>query len=142
MGFFGFGSSSKNKDQAYDQKTGSDYSGIYKSPNSSVGSTVLMDIGLKPKTSSYYAEMSGRKAFHAKTMASMGPSNKSDDGPGLSSAASRKQPTAAELAAQRKAEALEKRRVEGAASRKEFEKKKGERVLALRKRYLTLLNLQ
>ncbi|MGB1426234.1 MAG: hypothetical protein ACPG6T_07080 [Paracoccaceae bacterium] len=36
---------------------------------------------------------------------------------------------------------LKKRREEGQAARKKFEKEKGERVSALRKRYMTLLNL-
>lgn len=36
---------------------------------------------------------------------------------------------------------LQKRREEGQVSRKKFEKEKGERVAALRKRYMTLLKL-
>ena len=108
----------------------------------SIGTTISMDLGLQPKNQAYYGAMPGRRAMAAKHAAAMGPSNKSDDGPGLSSAASRaRKLTAAELRAQRKAAELAKRRTEGQAARKEFEKKKGERTLALRKRYMMLLNV-
>ena len=52
-----------------------------------------------------------------------------------------KGPTAAELEAQRKAAALAKRKAEGQKVRKKFEKEKGERRIALRKRYMKLLKL-
>jgi hypothetical protein len=137
MGFFGFGSKSKNTSQAYDKKTGSDYSGIYKSPKSSAGSNFLMDIGVKQKTSTYYSELPSRQA-RSRAAAEAASSNKSD---GPSAASKPRQLTAAELKAQRKAEELARRRTEGAASRKKFEKQKGEKRIAKRKRYMKLLNV-
>lgn len=57
-------------------------------PKNTVGQTIKMDLGLSPKNESYYADLPGRQE-RSRAMVEESLSNKSDDGPGLSSAASR-----------------------------------------------------
>lgn len=96
-----------------------------------------MDTGQMPRTSEYFARLPERQARSQAAMERMMASNDNDD----SSSSATRGPTAAELEAQRKAEALAKRKAEGQAARKKFEKAKGERRIALRKRYMKLLKL-
>ena len=116
-----------------DRRVGGDYAGIYQSPRSRSLSTVrtdfLMDIGKMPRTSEYFARLPERrkksKEMSDQMMKSMS-KNKAPSKP--------KGPSAAEIA-------LAKRKAEGQAARKKFEKEKGERRIALRKRYMKLLKL-
>lgn len=106
-------------------------------PKNTIGQTIKMDLGLAPKNESYYAGLSGRQA-RSRAMAESSSSNKSDGGSG---SAAPKKLTAAELRAQKKAADLARRKTEGQAARKKFEEKKGKSRIALRKRYMKLLNV-
>lgn len=123
-------------DRAYDKKVGSDYSGVWSGSKSGSLSTVkddfLMDIGAKEKTSSYYARLDDRSARSRES----GPSG---DGGGGSRSAPRK--TARQEYEEMRAAALAKMRIEGQERRKKFEKEKGERVAALKKKRAKLLNI-
>lgn len=124
-------------DRAYDKKVGRDYSGVWSGSKSGSLSTVkddfLMDIGAKEKTSSYYARLDDR----ARRSRESGPSNDDDGGGGRS--APRK--TARQEYEEMRAAALAKMRIEGQERRKKFEKEKGERVAALKKKRAKLLNI-
>lgn len=109
----------------------------YKSPLQQTKDDIQMDLGLKPKDADYYARLAERSKKSQDAMEKMMASNDNDD----SSPSKPRGPTAAELEAQRKAAALAKRKAEGQKVRKKFEKEKGERRIALRKRYMKLLKL-
>lgn len=145
MGLFSSWSSGSSSGSSSGYADTSSIAGIQQASGGSFNSTattIAMDLGLQPKNQAYYGAMPGRQAMAAKHAAAMGPSNKSDDGPGLSSAADRpRKLTAAELKAQEKAADLARRKTEGQAARKKFEKKKGESRIALRKRYMMLLKV-
>lgn len=96
---------------------------------------VQMGLGLIPEDSSYRARTERTKLRNKMA------SNKPDYGNDDSSPPRPRQPTEAELRAQRKAAALAERRRLGQVARKKFEKEKGERVAALRKKIATLLNV-
>lgn len=101
---------------------------ISSAPANSVIDTVQMDLGLKPKNAAYYRDLEERSDKSTAMVEQMMASN-NDDSPSKP-----KGPSKAELE-------MQKRRAEGQAARKKFEKEKGERVAALRKRYMTLLKL-
>lgn len=128
-------STSKGSGSAVDKKVGSDYSGVWSGSNSGSLSTVkddfLMDIGAKEKTSSYYARLDDRAARSRES----GPSG---DGGGYRSAPGK---TARQEYEEMRAAALAKMRIEGQKRRKKFEKEKGERVAALKKKRAKLLNI-
>ena len=87
-----------------------------------------MGLGLIPEDSSYRSRTERnilRQRMAARSR------NDNDDSPPPSKP---KGPSAAEIA-------LAKRKAEGQAARKKFEKEKGEKRIALRKRYLKLLKL-
>lgn len=130
-------STSKGSGSAVDKKVGSDYSGVWSGSKSGSLSTVkddfLMDIGAKEKTSSYYARLDDRSARSRES----GPSG--DGGGGGSRSAPRK--TARQEYEEMRAAALAKMRIEGQERRKKFEKEKGERVAALKKKRAKLLNI-
>ena len=110
----------------------------YKTPFQQTKDDILMDLGQKPKDPDYYARLPERKKRSRSGHQKLDYGN--DDSP--SRAAPRpRQPTAAELKAQRKAAELAERKRLGQVARKKFEKEKGERVAALRKKIATLLNL-
>jgi hypothetical protein len=102
----------------------------YKTPFQQTTDDILMDLGQKPKDPDYYARLAKRKEKSQDMMERMTASNDNDD----SSPSKSEGPTKAEIA-------LQKRKAEGQKARKKFEKEKGERVAALRKRYKTLLNV-
>jgi len=101
---------------------------ISSAPANSTFDDIQMDLGIKPKNAAYYRDLEKRKKKSQEMMDNMMASN-DDDAP-----SSPKGPSKAELE-------MQKRRAEGQAARKKFEKEKGERVAALRKRYMTLLKL-
>lgn len=111
---------------------------IASAPTNSVIDDVQMDLGLKPKNAAYYRDLEKRSDRSTAMVEQMMASNDNDSSPSTSKP---KGPTAAELEAQRKAKALAKRKAEGQKARKKFEKEKGERRIALRKRYMKLLKL-
>ena len=90
--------------------------------------TVLMDLGVMPKDAYYYSTAPARQA-KSKAMVDQAMAAAAKDQPSKP-----KGPSKAELE-------MQKRRAEGQAARKKFEKEKGERRIALRKRYLKLLKL-
>lgn len=97
-------------------------------------SDIQMGLGMVPKDQYYYARTAATKARRAV-------SNRTEYGndDSASRAAPRpRQPTAAELKAQRKAAELAERKRLGQIARKKFEKEKGERVA---KKRATLLNI-
>lgn len=96
---------------------------------------VKMGLGLIPEDSSYRARTERTKLRNKMA------SNKPDYGNDDSSPPRPRQPTEAELRAQRKAAALAERKRLGQIARKKFEKEKGERVAALKKKIATLLNV-
>ena len=91
--------------------------------------TVLMDLGVIPKDAYYYSTAPANKKKSQQMADQMMKSMSKDSAPSKP-----KGPSKAELE-------MQKRRAEGQAARKKFEKEKGERVAALRKRYMTLLKL-
>lgn len=97
-------------------------------------SDIQMGLGMVPKDQYYYARTAATKARRAA-------SNRPDYGDDDNSTPAPRKPTEAELRAQRKAAALAERRRLGQIARKKFEKEKGERVAALRKKIATLLNV-
>jgi len=107
----------------------------YKTPFQQTKDDILMDLGQKPKDPDYYARLPERKKR------SSSGHQKLDYGNDDSSPPRPRQPTEAELRAQRKAAALAERKRLGQVARKKFEKEKGERVAALRKKIATLLNV-
>jgi hypothetical protein len=101
----------------------------YKSPFQQTKDDIQMDLGLKPKDADYYARLAERKKKSQDAMKKMMASTSKSSAPSKP-----KGPSAAEIA-------LAKRKAEGQAARKKFEKEKGERRIALRKRYMKLLKL-
>ena len=116
-----------------DRRMGGDYAGIYQSPRSRSLSTVrtdfLMDTGQMPRTSEYFARLPERRRRSQESVERMNRSMSRDSAPSKP-----KGPSEAEIA-------LAKRKAEGQKARKKFEKEKGERRIALRKRYMKLLKL-
>lgn len=110
---------------------------IASAPKNSMMDDIKMDLGIKPKNAAYYRDLEKRSKKSQDAVKKMMASNNNDD----SSPSRPRGPTAAELEAQRKAAALAKRKAEGQKARKKFEKEKGERRIALRKRYMKLLKL-
>lgn len=93
----------------------------------------MMGLGLKEKDYKYEA----RTARNIRLSKEKGGNDYGND----NDSPTPRGPTAAELEAQRKAAALAKRKAEGQKIRKKFEKEKGERRIALRKRYMKLLKV-
>lgn len=91
--------------------------------------TVLMDLGVIPKDAYYYSTAPANKKKSQEMLEQMMKSASKDSAPSKP-----KGPSKAEIA-------LAKRKAEGQAARKKFEKEKGEKRIALRKRYLKLLKL-
>jgi hypothetical protein len=104
---------------------------IASAPKNSMMDDIKMDLGIKPKNAAYYRDLPKRRKRSQEAA-------KISSGGGSSTP---KGPTAAELRAQRKAAALAERKRLGQVARKKFEKEKGERVAALRKKIATLLNV-
>ena len=90
----------------------------------------MMGLGLKEKDYKYEAR-TARNIRLSKERGKSGNDYGNDDAP---SSSAPRGPTAAERA-------LAKRKAEGQKVRKKFEKEKGERRIALRKRYMKLLKL-
>jgi len=109
---------------------------IASAPKNSTMDDIKMDLGIMPKNAAYYRDLPKRSKKSQEAMEKMMASNDKDSSPSKP-----RGPTAEELEAQRKAAALAKRKAEGQKARKKFEKKKGERRIALRKRYMKLLKL-
>ena len=128
--------------EAYAQYAGTRMAspGNYTSSRGPIGtavSDVAMGLGYQTKDASYYARTERTKARRA---VSNRTEYGNDDSPARAAPKPR-QPTAAELKAQRKAAELAERKRLGQIARKKFEKEKGERVAALRKKIATLLNV-
>lgn len=102
---------------------------ISSAPANSTFDDIQMDLGIKPKNAAYYRDLEKRKKKSQQMVEQMMASSDNDSSPSKP-----KGPSKAELE-------MQKRRAEGQAARKKFEKEKGERVAALRKRYMTLLKL-
>ena len=109
---------------------------IASAPKNSMMDDIKMDLGIKPKNAAYYRDLPKRSKKSQEAVEKMMKSSSKDSAPSKP-----KGPTAAELEAQRKAAALAKRKAEGQKVRKKFEKEKGERRIALRKRYMKLLKV-
>lgn len=101
---------------------------------SGIISDVMMGTGLKEKDYKYEARTARTKRLRQSA-------GRTDYGNDDNSTPTPRQPTEAELRAQRKAAALAERKRLGQVARKKFEKEKGERVTALRKKVATLLNV-
>ena len=110
-----------------------------KSPLSTIKDDFLMDIGAIPKDASYYSRLAERNQASQNAMNALIATNSNKDH--ASPASIPREPTAAELEAQRKAAALARRKEEGQTARKEYERKKGTLVLAQRKKYTAMLNV-
>ena len=89
----------------------------------------MMDFGGKPKNEVYYRDLAERRRRSQEAVAQMMRSASKDK-----STPKPKGPSKAEIE-------LAKRKSEGQAARKKFEKEKGEKRIALRKRYMKLLKL-
>ena len=96
---------------------------------------VLMDLGLKEKTPSYFANLDDRQKRSQKAMKNLG---KDISGRPASDRSRSRGETAAERAARLKREALEKRKAKGQERRKKFYKQKDERIARLKAKLLNL----
>jgi len=105
---------------------------IASAPKNSMMDDIKMDLGIKPKNAAYYRDLPKRSKKSQEAVERMNRSSERDRArPAVEPTPG---PTPEEIA-------LEKRRKEGQAARKKFEKAKGERRITLRKRYMKLLKL-
>ena len=102
---------------------------IASAPKNSMMDDIKMDLGIKPKNAAYYRDLPKRSKKSQEMSDQMAKSMSKNSAPSKP-----KGPSAAEIA-------LAKRKAAGQEARKKFEKEKGERRIALRKRYMKLLKL-